>query len=204
MGYTHYFKLVSSIDENELKIKHGALVVDLKRLFQYLPEHSDSARAYYNDSPLYIYDGEGETRISNPDNLFVDDGGVADSILFNGDASLDLDHEPFYFGFASDGNNVSFCKTNRKPYDFLVCATLLLIHRYFSDYVSVSSDGDKDDWLPVVRWVANVLNTEISVPDEIAKNIHIKPSDDYVPPDIYLRQPVNLGALCTEQQSHYF
>ena len=50
----------------------------------------------------------------------------------------------------------SFCKTARKPYDVVVCATLIAIKHHLGDYVSVSSDGDFDnvnEWGPAYESV---------------------------------------------------
>lgn len=57
-----------------------------------------------------------------------------DEIIFNGIGNDG--HETFYFEEGSD-----FCKTNRKPYDIVVCEVLLILKHYFGNEMNVSSDG---------------------------------------------------------------
>lgn len=65
-------------------------------------------------------------------------------IWFNGDGAKSLDHETFKIYWCDDQSN--FCKTNRKPYDLLVCFALLTFAEIFPKEVfTFSSDGDIND-----------------------------------------------------------
>lgn len=46
-------------------------------------------------------------------------------------------NDPLYF---------DFCKTQYKPYDALVTATLIHLKRVYGDQVQISSDGNWEDW----------------------------------------------------------
>jgi hypothetical protein len=67
-------------------------------------------------------------------------------IWLNGDGDNDLDHETFYFDPNVD-TDFEFCKTSRKPYDFVVCCLLLSLKKRLNNF-SYTSDGNKDDWKP--------------------------------------------------------
>lgn len=70
-------------------------------------------------------------------------------VWFNGDEKTGMDHETFEIKWYPEGGIVrDFCKTNRKPYDILVCVSLLAFKRAFddSDVFTFSSDGDESDW----------------------------------------------------------
>jgi hypothetical protein len=64
-----------------------------------------------------------------------------DAVIFNG--VDDNSHETFLFMRESTG--FSFCKTQRKPYDILVCACLKLAEEIFKNDIDVSSDGENND-----------------------------------------------------------
>jgi hypothetical protein len=64
-----------------------------------------------------------------------------DVVRFNGIG--DDAHETFIFERTSIGFN--FCKTQRKPYDELVCACLEVAKDVFKNEIGVSSDGDNND-----------------------------------------------------------
>jgi hypothetical protein len=50
-----------------------------------------------------------------------------------------------------------FCKTARKPYDIMVCCVLLAAKHHLKARVSVSSDGDLDEWQPAIDLYEKVL-----------------------------------------------
>lgn len=71
------------------------------------------------------------------DDVIIDDNVVR----FNG---VDDDaHETFVF--CKKTNSFNFCKTQRKPYDELVCACLEFAKNIFKDDITVSSDGENMD-----------------------------------------------------------
>jgi hypothetical protein len=70
-------------------------------------------------------------------------------VWFNGDEKKGLDHETFDMKWYPEGGvTKDFCKTARKPYDILVCFSILAFKHAFNDYkvFHFSSDGDNSDW----------------------------------------------------------
>lgn len=65
-----------------------------------------------------------------------------DLICFNGKG--DDSHETF--AIRQKGNEgYEFCKTNRKPYDLMVCISILRLKHHFPES-DISSDGGAKDW----------------------------------------------------------
>ena len=98
--------------------------------------HKGQAGGHYDDVPCKIKGGLGEgTPMINESQIW-----------FNGDEKKDMDHETF--GIIWNKNGQDFCKTNRKPYDLLVCVTLLAMRDSFkgTGAFTFSSDGDNSDW----------------------------------------------------------
>ena len=85
--------------------------------------------------PFVLKGGNGEGEPKFTDEL----------VCFNGDASIDCDHETCYFALDNDRYAFDFCKTARKPYDVAVCLALLCFKKNFGNDFSYSSDGNKDD-----------------------------------------------------------
>ena len=84
-----------------------------------------------NDKGIAIRNWEGK---GNPTVTF-------ERIAFNGDRSLDHNHETFSIGKETGFN---FCKTARKPYDYAVRKVL----RYAEEHgfvTDVSDDGENED-----------------------------------------------------------
>lgn len=77
-------------------------------------------------------------------------------ICFNGDGSLDLDHETF--SVTPNPIDFEFCKTARKPYDIMACAVLISMKKHMVNF-SYSSDGDKEDWAPAKKFYKSVFKT---------------------------------------------
>lgn len=147
MGYTHYWDYHPELitDEKELKNKFHDAVKKIKKCYSYLKKnpyaHEGVAGGYYDESHCKIRGGMG-TGLP----VFKED-----EILFNGDAKQYLDHESFFLTWNNkDGERDvwGFCKTARKPYDVLVCMSLIALEESFNDpkVFSYSSDGDEDDW----------------------------------------------------------
>lgn len=62
-----------------------------------------------------------------------------------------MDHETFSIKwYPKEGSENGFCKTNRKPYDILVCFSLLAFKHSFNDYkvFHFSSNGNDEEWKP--------------------------------------------------------
>lgn len=103
--------------------------------------HQGQAGGYYNDQPCIIRGGLGKGK------PMINESQV----WFNGDEKTGMDHETFGIKwYPEEGKVNDFCKTARKPYDFLVCFSLLAFKHSFNDpnVFNFSSDGDNQDWQP--------------------------------------------------------
>jgi hypothetical protein len=92
-----------------------------------------------------------------------------DTILFNGPG--DYGHENFYFPRVTEPQVAwraqrpdvfAFCKTERKPYDRVVCAVLGVIAGHNIDGLRVLSDG-KAEWELPLKWASEVLGRPITI-----------------------------------------
>ena len=141
MGYTNYWENLGHKDDatNFLKV-----VEEAKKLYDNLPEHSESAGGYHSADPLKLcgWDGTGEPVFTETE------------ISFNGDATLGLDHESFRV--TPNTSKFDFCKTARKPYDLMVCAVLISMKKHLVTF-SYSSDGNSDDWKPAKAFYKSVI-----------------------------------------------
>jgi hypothetical protein len=128
------------------------LTVAFKRMLKHLPQHSTNAGGYYADKPLVIRgsNGKGRPEISQ------------DFICFNGNwcPGENLGHEAFVL--ARCGEGFQFCKTERKPYDLLVCAVLLCVTEIAPGAFSIASDGDMrgEEWRPAREFLIGLARLE--------------------------------------------
>ena len=117
-----------------------AIAKDIEKALANLPES-------YQDEPLLIRDGDGKGEPHITDTI----------IRFNGDESTGMDHETFDLGLFDMSFNYdqeemskdgvfSFCKTARKPYDLLVCVSLMVAKHHLGADFKISSDGDLAEW----------------------------------------------------------
>ena len=131
MGYTHYW----TYNPNEIKDTE-----ELRMRFRFAVDIIKEAHKTIKKKKYCIIRGglgEGTPMINES------------QIWFNGDEKKGLDHETFDIKwFPSGGSAKNFCKTARKPYDLLVCVSLLAFKHAFDnpDVFSFSSDGDNEDW----------------------------------------------------------
>ena len=98
------------------------------------------------NSDIVIVNGSGEVGTKPTINH--------DIISFNG---VDDDsHETFYIPFSKREWN--FCKTARKPYDLIVCVSLLILDHFH--ILTFSSDGeiDGDDWKEAQKLFTKMKN----------------------------------------------
>lgn len=151
MGYTHYF----SQNKQPTDEQWQALKEKVTRVY-------DVMRTIPAER-FRVCDGSGEIPIRQALDLFTEQG---QSICFNGAAKLEQDHETFYLTQKCN-KNFEFCKTARKPYDFLVVAVLILADYYCPNCYNISSDGSKDDWHPVSEWLAKYLLKAYPLPKNI-------------------------------------
>jgi hypothetical protein len=133
MGYTHYWTYNPNKikDTEELRKRFRAAVFIIKHAHKIIKRNE----------LCIIRGGLGEGRpILNESEVW-----------FNGDGKSQMSHETFGIKwFPSGGKDFGFCKTNRKPYDLLVCVSLLAFKEFFNnpDVFTFSSDGDNSDWEP--------------------------------------------------------
>lgn len=134
MGYTHYWKF----KQNPKNIKDGnkkfAKAVELlKKCLTKVPTEleleDDNCKVPF---VLKGGNGKGEPIFTN------------EVVCFNGDASMNYDHETCYLALDNEDYGFDFCKTARKPYDVAVCLTLLCFKKTFGDDFSYSSDNSQD------------------------------------------------------------
>ena len=135
MGYAHYWnyspKKKSSVDSKK------TILNEIDIMLKNLPDHSKSGGGYYDD----LIELKGGMGTGDPE--FTEK-----LISFNGDKSKDLGHETFHFEFGQP-IDFKFCKTARKPYDFMACLCLLSLANNLDGF-KFSSDGDMDDWKPTI------------------------------------------------------
>ena len=147
MGYTHYWEF----KKNPIKIENGAdkfkqAVAMVKQGIEKIPslipsftyrmnERGEYEQVELGKEPFKLCGGNGKGEPKFTDTL----------VSFNGDASVNHDHETCYIAL-DDPNDFkfNFCKTARKPYDVAVCLTLLCFKEVFGDDFKFSSDGDID------------------------------------------------------------
>ena len=141
MGYTHYWTFDrSKMTQDELKIAFKKAVDEIVNLKNNLPKEIVIKGEHGYNEPTF---SEQE-------------------ICFNGDIESESEHETFRVTLEqpkiytyrntdppksfSEDKNFKFCKTTRKPYDLLVCASLIALNKYMPEAFTYSSDGNKEDW----------------------------------------------------------
>ena len=120
--------------------------------------------------------GEGEPRISDLE------------VWFNGDASENLDHETFALELfeidnykrvdETDKEGVfCFCKTNRKPYDFAVMISLMVIKHHLGSDFKISSDGCLEDgWDEAIQYYESYFKRKApkQLVSYLTKNVEVR------------------------------
>lgn len=134
MGYTHYWRMSKDIPVSAW----AKIQADAAKLIATSP------------APLaYEYDKTDKPPVCDEN-----------EIRFNG---RDEDgHETFLL--KREQKSFEFCKTASKPYDTVVCAVLACAHEHAPEAITVSSDGDGDDWAGPLVWAGDVLGREIPLP----------------------------------------
>ena len=120
MGYTHYWEFKDNIAPKDFK--------DGENKFARAAELIRKAYNKVTEMGIEIVDGMGE-------------GGeptISDSeVYFNGKG----DESCETFGIQANDGEWNCCKTARRPYDLLVCVSLLAFKEAFGDDFSYKSDG---------------------------------------------------------------
>ena len=123
-----------------------------------LTARGQGGRAFKSDSGVVsIFAGDATKLYRLVANSFVDEsGGTTFStasegywdfvrfgetvIAFNGIEKEDLDHESFVINKYKKDNELTFCKTVRKPYDIAVWHMLYFIHKETNAFSEISRD----------------------------------------------------------------
>ena len=84
-------------------------------------------------------------------------------VRFNG--IEDEGHETFVLDY--EKSRFDFCKTARKPYDKYVTACLILAKVHFGNEITVSSDGDLEDWNEGLELVKGLTGITLDLTEDI-------------------------------------
>ena len=138
MGYTHYW-----IPKKTSNKKFKEFSETCKRMYNNLPNTSETAGGYCSDEKIEIGNSLGELSKDNQPEFSTK------IVIFNGVG------ENAHEGFFIEYNNLDeeCCKTNRKPYDFLVCACLIAAADILG--YRLESDGNIEDWKPAISFYKN-------------------------------------------------
>jgi hypothetical protein len=150
MGYTHYWRFHrDKMTTEDIRNTFKAVSEEIKDIIDnQIPQSKEILRGGL---------GEGEPIINETE------------IWFNGESKLDMDYETFCITW-KDEVPFGFCKTARKPYDLLVCLSLLsFLNHYGSNIFQLSSDGNAEDWQEAVDLYNDVTGKEVSNPFEEAE-----------------------------------
>jgi len=160
MGYTHYFKQVKPVTNQQWML----LTAQVANVYLLVQGREPL------DRKLWICDYAGDAVLHDCNQLFCSTApGGQNCISFNGYGALEQDHESFLL--CQQEQRDWFCKTAAKPYDFLVVATLILANTYCPDCYDISSDGDELDWLPVLQWLREHIDPRCSLPQRIEPGV---------------------------------
>lgn len=173
MGYTNYYRRPAKAHEQEA---WNAFYKACKELYKNMPEHSHSAGDHYPDAILFLTGCNAYKHPQFNKERVLFNGGVPgertktsnkygqsnwDGYQHTDPAREAEDNELAHETFSLTREYVdafAFCKTARKPYDLMVKACLIL-YKYFFPYVTISSDGDEEDWMDAKKFVAAVHPT---------------------------------------------
>ena len=128
MGYTHYWYRETEIAPEAW----DAITSEVTRIIE------------ESHIPIVGWDGESELEIN--DNVIWLNGIGADAHeTFVIERVIPADRQTIQ---NKQGLHFDFCKTNRKPYDLVVMASLLAMKRHLGQKIQISSDGDVIEWRP--------------------------------------------------------
>lgn len=131
MGYTHYYQRSLDSNDPELYDKVRKGFIELVKMAEL--NGITVADAFGEKAGAWQADGE--------------------RIAFNGLGEESCETFSFYqivppqpHWRENEKTYFDFTKTNYRPYDALVCATLILIKDVYGSQIEVSSDGGWEDW----------------------------------------------------------
>jgi len=150
MGYTHKFQ----ITRRPTQENWAHLMFDVEHLIKTLPSYHELINLGADvDKGIILRGPMGDKKpICN-----------SRKIAFNGDSSTDSACETFLLVPKVMSES---CKTARQPYDFVVCAALVLVFLHIPYFV-LTSDGDTNDWRPAVSWVRQHINPAAVMPSAV-------------------------------------
>lgn len=179
MVHGHYFKKQRS----PTAIEWRRITRAVKRLFEAAPKLSFSAGGSYQNQPLrgamitYVelnfLDGSVVHQPRNVTHAIVNvvqEMQGTSAIMFDGKG--DLGEETFVLSNASPEKDqeispgIGYCNTAGKPYDLMVCATLIVANHIAPDLLMINSDGGVDDWEPALKLV-RTWDKNVFLPDTI-------------------------------------
>lgn len=141
MGYTHYWRQKSAPTEEQW----NNICTDFNKL----------CFGPFLDKPFPIQrESDDSDRPLVSDNLIVFNGIGSDA------------HETMHF--ARNALGFGFCKTKKKPYNMVVVLLLILAYNLAEDVWLITSDGDQDDWLPVLDWMNSIGTGYYQMPATIS------------------------------------
>ena len=158
MGFTHYFYCKPKLNKSDFK----AFASDVEKVLK------------LSGVPLSHIDTKEDQEGFEVTDELINFNGVGD----NG-------HETFLFQRDTlvreaeltprNGLVFNFCKTNQKPYDLCVTATLILAKMHFGKDVKISSDGDASDWAEGGALVGKALGGDLSLDLDEALTVYFTP-----------------------------
>lgn len=154
MGYTHYwtFKKIDKKNAQKIEERYQLAIRQCQRVIRHW------------NSVVKKIDKESSHRLAGYSAHTI--VGKYKGVSFNG--TQEWGHENFTLpeSFPLNGE-FNFCKTNRKPYDTVVIACLIVLDHYLKDQIKVSSDGDTSDWTSGIFLVRSALRIKITNPGSV-------------------------------------
>ena len=150
MGYTHYWKRKVKINHD--KETWNAFIQDVKKVVKW--------------SKVNLGDHEGENEpVINKNHIALNGKGknLHESFILYCKAPEQPDYRK------DEDIIFEFCKTERKPYDIVVIAILLLYKYYFFFDVTITSDGDSNDWKPGADLAFHVTGLDLNFKNTVTR-----------------------------------
>lgn len=169
MGYSHYWKIKQNKKVNyyNFRVLWNKALAEINAMLPLLPKYSTSAG---NEGTP----DEGEIKLAFeydlPKNTKLKPVFNESEIRFNGVGEYGC--ETFLISTHSIGNmlwdglengrNGGSIKTNRRPYDFVVCICLIALWNNLpKSWFTVLSDGDMEDWKPCLEFYTETTGKPI-------------------------------------------
>ncbi len=137
--YTQYYELIKPIDDESWK----KICIDTKKVIKYYKKLNINVEANHPNGIM----------VSNK-NKYINFNGIGDD-----------SYETFSFG--KEQMRFNFCKTNQNEYDKVVCSVMLVIYHHAKDCVSMSSDGNFNDWKEMMKNNAKIFGYAFELPPVI-------------------------------------